>query len=262
MGRVSGKVMSEARLQFLDTVRRALSSAGPVAGEAGEASAEHAVEEGSSDATPSVAGAEEASAIRGAHDLASEFVREARAAGARVHVLGAGAGRHGVRDALREIVAEERARSVVFAGGAGVPDLVAAAREAGGGIAWHMCDLRTAGSTRGELRELETAADIGIDRADHALADTGTLVFRHRPGCGRALSLLPPVHIAILDEDEIVPDIEALMKAEPPAGGPLPSALTFVTGPSRTADIEMVITEGVHGPGRVHILLISSGAAG
>jgi len=96
---------------------------------------------------------------------------------------------------------------------------------------------------------------IGITQADYALADTGTLVMFAEAGEGRALSLLPPIHIAVLEESRILAGLDELMEREPnfPARA---SAMVFTTGPSRTADIERTLTVGVHGPGELHVVIV------
>jgi len=100
-------------------------------------------------------------------------------------------------------------------------------------------------------------ADAGINDAEAAFADSGTLVVKGDATGGRGLYLVPKVHIAILRADDVQPDQLDYMKAlrdVPP--GQLPAGRTFITGPSKTADIEGVLVTGVHGPGAVHILLI------
>jgi L-lactate dehydrogenase complex protein LldG len=102
-------------------------------------------------------------------------------------------------------------------------------------------------------------ADIGITAADYALADTGTLVLRSGAGRARAVSLLPPVHIALLKTDQIVSgldDLFPLLAGDGVSGGGPDSALTFITGPSRTADIELTMVIGVHGPQELHVILL------
>jgi len=96
---------------------------------------------------------------------------------------------------------------------------------------------------------------IGITQADYALADTGTLVVFSEPGEGRALSLLVPIHVAILEESRILASLDELIEREPnfPERS---SAMLFITGPSRTADIERTLTVGVHGPGELHVLIL------
>ncbi len=66
---------------------------------------------------------------------------------------------------------------------------------------------------------------------------------------------MPPVHVAVLDSRDVVLELAALFE-KVAARDALPSALTFVTGPSRTGDIEQTLTVGVHGPGELHLVLI------
>jgi L-lactate dehydrogenase complex protein LldG len=102
----------------------------------------------------------------------------------------------------------------------------------------------------------ETAPDagVGLTSVDHAIAETGTLVLACAPGRSRAVSLLPPRHVAVLPEDRIRSDLFELIDA---LGRPLPSALTFITGPSRTADIGLTLVRGAHGPMAVTIFVVS-----
>jgi L-lactate dehydrogenase complex protein LldG len=95
-------------------------------------------------------------------------------------------------------------------------------------------------------------AEIGITGAEWGIADTGTLVLPSGPGQPRLVSLLPPVHLAVLHADRILPDLPALFGR----AGALPSALTFITGPSRSADIGLVPVLGAHGPIEVRVLLV------
>ena len=92
-----------------------------------------------------------------------------------------------------------------------------------------------------------------VSKALYALADTGSVVLAASPDEPRARSLLPAVHVSLLAEDRILPDLAALFEA---IGAELPSALAIVTGPSRSADIEQKLAVGVHGPGEVHIVLL------
>lgn len=97
--------------------------------------------------------------------------------------------------------------------------------------------------------------DAGITTADAAIALSGTLLLtcdRRRP---RSTSLLPPLHMAVLPADRIVPTLGHLFQD---VSRLLPSALTFVTGPSRTADIELTPVKGVHGPVEVVVYLLGS----
>jgi len=97
---------------------------------------------------------------------------------------------------------------------------------------------------------------IGITGAFCAIAETGTLMMCSGPDTPPAASLLPETHIAVVLRSRIVTGMEdawALLRAE---RGAMPRAVNFISGPSRTADIEQTVTLGAHGPYRVHILLL------
>jgi L-lactate dehydrogenase complex protein LldG len=115
-------------------------------------------------------------------------------------------------------------------------------------------------------RRLLAGADIGLSGADFAIAETGTLALAALPGQMRGVSLLPPVHVAVIRSTQIVAsmaDCLALLQAD---GATLPERLTsclaFITGPSRTADIELSLTVGVHGPGELHLVIVEDPEAG
>ena len=103
------------------------------------------------------------------------------------------------------------------------------------------------------LRSELLVADVGITTVDCALAETGTVVLSASTTRPRGVSLLPSLHIALVDEREIVPRLgDALSRLSSlDASGAMPSAVHFVTGPSRTSDIENDLTIGVHGPAAV-----------
>jgi L-lactate dehydrogenase complex protein LldG len=109
-----------------------------------------------------------------------------------------------------------------------------------------------------ERRAVDVAAlagiGLGVTGAHAALADSGGLVLVSGAGRGRLPSVLPPVHVAIVQERRLRPSLTALLIEEP---GLLDegSNVVIVAGPSRTADIEMTLTHGVHGPKHVHVIL-------
>ncbi len=101
-------------------------------------------------------------------------------------------------------------------------------------------------------------ADVGVTGADFAVADTGTLVLLARPGAPRMASLLPPIHVAFVRSDQFVANLPVLidrLRSDAWRDG-LPSAMTLITGPSRTGDIEQTLSIGVHGPGEVWVVVI------
>lgn len=100
-------------------------------------------------------------------------------------------------------------------------------------------------------------AGMGITAVDYALADTGTLVLITGAGRARSVSLLPPVHVAILKPRQIISGLgELIPLLNGDAGRELPGAVVFITGPSRTADIELTLVVGVHGPQELHVILL------
>jgi L-lactate utilization protein LutC len=106
-----------------------------------------------------------------------------------------------------------------------------------------------------ELRDSCEKADIGITSADYALGDTGTLVMIASPAEARLVSLLPPVHIAVVPIERLLTGLDELFTilAQPAEQS---SSMVLITGPSRTADIEQILVRGVHGPGQIHVVLV------
>jgi L-lactate dehydrogenase complex protein LldG len=96
--------------------------------------------------------------------------------------------------------------------------------------------------------------DCGITDVYAAVAETGSLVIRATPEHGRAISLVPPIHVAILEPKKLVPDLVDLFEKLGREG--TGSGTIIITGPSKTADIEMNLVVGVHGPGKVHVFLL------
>jgi L-lactate dehydrogenase complex protein LldG len=101
------------------------------------------------------------------------------------------------------------------------------------------------------------SADLGISSVTHAIAETGTLSVASQPGQERLASLLPPVHVAVITSDQILPDLlDLFTRLEESGPESLPSNLTLITGPSKTGDIELQLTTGVHGPGKWHVIVV------
>jgi L-lactate dehydrogenase complex protein LldG len=99
-------------------------------------------------------------------------------------------------------------------------------------------------------------AAIGITPVDYALADSGTLCLLAGKNQPRTASLLPPVHIAVLQPRQIIRGLDDLFSLLPADNRELSSAVTLITGPSRTADIELTLVVGVHGPQQLHVILV------
>jgi L-lactate dehydrogenase complex protein LldG len=123
-------------------------------------------------------------------------------------------------------------------------------------------DLHDADARR-RLRDRIAAAGLGLTGADVVIAETGTLVLVSGAGRPRSTALLPPCHVAVFDRTALVESLAQMgvilesWYAGPAPGGP-GAAIHFITGPSRTADIELTLTRGVHGPGDVHAIFVDA----
>ncbi len=99
------------------------------------------------------------------------------------------------------------------------------------------------------------AASVGVTGCDGAIAEIGALALASRAGRPRTASLLPPLHVAVVRPDDLRPDLATFFAADAPGLLAESSAIHLIAGPSRTADIELTLTLGVHGPGRVVVIL-------
>ncbi len=110
---------------------------------------------------------------------------------------------------------------------------------------------------RGGLRE-HGGCTVGVTRADWGIAETGTVVVNSANEEVRLASMLAETHVVILDATRVRPDLEALASDLGAMLNQSPGYTAFITGPSRTADIESVLALGAHGPRAVHILLVGT----
>lgn len=108
------------------------------------------------------------------------------------------------------------------------------------------------------LKNLAEKADVGITWADYAIGYSGTMALLNGPGKGRSVSLLPPTHIAVFKKHQLVPTMSSVISDLASRFGTdrMPTFIDFITGPSRTSDIEMDLSIGVHGPYRVWTIVI------
>ena len=106
-------------------------------------------------------------------------------------------------------------------------------------------------------REKAAAAKVGISQLDWAMANTGTLVQDAAPVERRLVSTLPTIHIALIKTSGLLPDLPTLLTRIRPEQT---NYISFITGPSRTADIERVLTIGVHGPEKLIIVFVDDSA--
>lgn len=154
-----------------------------------------------------------------------------------------------------ELLAAQSATSILAWDFAYIPvaGLEAAIRDAG----IEIFQPDTHNEYRMEMLTASAEAQVGLTGADAAAATTGTLIFTTAPGRGRLPTVLAPTHIAVITLDQILPRIESWVAAQRAQGLPLRASanVCFVSGPSRTGDIEMELILGVHGPGRVQVIV-------
>ncbi len=98
---------------------------------------------------------------------------------------------------------------------------------------------------------------LGITGALAGLADTGSIVVNSAAGRSRLASLLPLVHVALLPVAKLYPDLPTWMALQGATALAESANFTVITGPSRTADIELKLVLGVHGPGEIHAILLA-----
>jgi len=102
--------------------------------------------------------------------------------------------------------------------------------------------------------EILFESDLGITGAQLAIAETGTLVLESESERHRLTSLVPPAHVCILEAKNIRQTLGEILEVLQSRLNP---AITFITGASRTSDIELTLAIGVHGPGELHVILIN-----
>lgn len=189
----------------------------------------------------------------GGPDLGQRFSQELAAAGGQPHIV---PDRQKARERVLELV-QQRSPQKILLGHGPLWDnlnlaepLLAQGREV----------VRLDGLTPASCRDPFFRADLSITAVDYLIAETGTVVMSSGAGAPRSLSLLPPVHIALAERRQLLPDLFDLFElfsagrtSQSPA---LPSGLTLITGPSKTGDIELRLVTGVHGPGEIHVILL------
>jgi L-lactate dehydrogenase complex protein LldG len=192
-----------------------------------------------------------------ADDLALQFADELRKLEARPYLVGDA---EEAIETIGALLAERGARQIVAwtLAQIGLPGLDAMLAERD--ITLLDSDVRGAARPR-RLQELEPAP-VCLSGVDLAIAESGSLVLRHGPGRPRLASLLAPAHVAVVRRTQLVRGLgEALARLRAAHGEALlrdTSNLTLITGPSRTADIEMTLSLGIHGPPELHVVVVDA----
>jgi len=128
-------------------------------------------------------------------------------------------------------------------------------------VPWTSQSLLTAEPGRAEGSDA-----VGVSRAFAGVAETGTLVMLSAPDSPTTLNFLPPTHVVVIAAADIAGDYETVWARVRAAGagnekGFMPRAVNWITGPSRTADIEQMLLLGAHGPQRLHIVIVDDEVA-
>jgi L-lactate dehydrogenase complex protein LldG len=113
------------------------------------------------------------------------------------------------------------------------------------------------GGTKADL----FTCDLGVTGVQWAIAETGTLVLESDVERHRLASLVPPVHVAIVEAGRLRQTLGEVLLAIDEKGRDLSRTITFITGPSRTSDIELTLAIGVHGPAELHVIVLEGAKA-
>jgi L-lactate dehydrogenase complex protein LldG len=116
-----------------------------------------------------------------------------------------------------------------------------------------MLSVNTGAAESGDL--------VAISHAFGAVAETGTLVLASGRANPTTLNFLPDTHIVVVDRDEVAGDYETVWQRlrEEFGGRTMPRVVNWITGPSRSADIEQTLVLGAHGPRRLHVIVVGQG---
>ncbi len=107
-------------------------------------------------------------------------------------------------------------------------------------------------------KDAVSLADVSFTTCESLVAQTGSILVSSGQNGGRTLSVLPPHHVVIATADQLVPDLASALRAAKQKYAPnFPSMLSFITGPSRTGDIERILVLGAHGPKKLTAVLVS-----
>jgi L-lactate dehydrogenase complex protein LldG len=177
-------------------------------------------------------------------EMVAQFVAALERASGRVY-RAANAGE--ARERLIQVLRQSQAQRIVWAEGSSLSDLALDSLNG----EFHMTCATDLGNS---VRDVLAQTDVGITGADYAIAETGTLLLCAHPAMPRLLSALTTVHVAVVQVNQLFPTFAHLAPVVRKQAIAV-SHMTLITGPSRTGDIEQVITIGAHGPRELHVIL-------
>jgi L-lactate dehydrogenase complex protein LldG len=185
-------------------------------------------------------------------DMISAFERELDALSGRLHIAST---RSEATEIVLQLVKEYSADTILSWSSEMLP--LAGIREqlANAGVTIIESTASATDEDRARSMRTKSRAQMGLTGAQAGLADTGSIVLVSGPGRPRSASLLPPVHVALLSIDDLFASLNDVFNARPELVQ-MGSNIVVITGPSRTADIELTLTIGVHGPSELHVVLL------
>jgi L-lactate dehydrogenase complex protein LldG len=194
----------------------------------------------------------EAAAETVGSDLALRLTCEAAAVGVHVHSL------RGVDETIERVgeICAAVGGEVALSGAALLAAIDFQSALVARGVSTFKCSEQDSLEHEGLIARLARCG-VGVTAADCAIAETGTIVLSSDEPNALLVSLLPPVHLAVLHSSQIVASLdEAITKLAETTETTAWRSATFITGPSRTGDVELTLSIGVHGPKELHIVIL------
>ena len=187
------------------------------------------------------------------HSLLDQFSKELVATGGKIHIL---ENRKELTRTILEIIRSSSARTVAMTS----EQVLRVADGLESQLTEHGIEPLVTLDPKNTLSDIEKS-QVGITLADFAIAESGTIAVISRDERERLVTALPFTHIVVLDPKCILPDLEAAIEKmkdylKDPSNLNSSSVISFITGPSRTADIELTLVRGVHGPNELHVVTL------
>ncbi len=186
------------------------------------------------------------------HELIARFTEEATSVRARVYSV---SDQLQLVAQLAEICAPCEGQEIALSGAELLAEIDLAAALAARGVSAFV----TGETDHDKLVARLADCGVGVTAADYAIAETGTIVLSSDEPNALLVSLLPPVHIALLRSSQIfhtLDDVISKLSKERMGRGDPSRSITLITGPSRTSDVELVLSIGVHGPKELHVIIL------
>ena len=228
------------RSSVLDDVRRALGTY------------DHALPHGRATAPAPLEPSVEAPGDGSASDSVARFTREATAVGVHVHSM------RSIDEAIEcaATICATVSGEVALSGAEFLSAIDLRSALTARGLSTFRCGAQDSAEHEKLIARL-AGCGVGVTAADYAIAESGTIVLSSAEPNALLVSLLPPTHVAVLRSSQIVARLdEAITKLAETTEANAWRSATFITGPSRTGDVELVLSIGVHGPKELHVIIV------